>query len=94
MLWLGIGWLTETMKTQAKARTRHRYDCSVVFDRDGSTHSVKLSLSKYSVDGSSGQGSWTLLECLAQAGGSDKESQEGAGEGYDDEDEEEDEEED
>ena len=39
----------------------------------------KLPLSKYSVDGSSGEGSWALLKCLAQAGGSDKESQEGAG---------------
>ena len=45
------------------------------------TH-VKLPLSKYSVDGSSGEGSWALLECLAQ---SDKESQERAGEGYYDE---------
>ena len=35
-----------------------------------------------------------MLECLAQAGGSDNKSQEGAGEGYDKADEEEDEEED
>ena len=51
-------------------------------------------MSKYSVDGSSGEGSWTLLECLAQAGGSDKESQAGAGDGYEEADEKEDEEED
>ena len=51
-------------------------------DRGGSTHRVKLPLSKYSVDGSSGGESWALLKCLAQAGGCDKESQEGAGEGY------------
>ena len=55
---------------------------------------MKLPLSKYSVDGSSGEGSWTLLECLAQAGGSDKESQAGAGDGYEEADEKEDEEED
>ena len=55
---------------------------------------MKLLLSKNSVDGSSGEGSWALLECLAQPGASDKESQEGAGEGCDEEDEEEDEEED
>ena len=47
---------------------------------------MKLPLSKYSVDGSSDEGSWALLGCLAHAGGSDKESQEGAGEGYYDED--------
>ena len=43
------------------------------------------------MDGSSGEESWALLKCLAQASGSDKESQKGAGEGYDEEDEEEDE---
>ena len=54
---------------------------------------MKLPLSKYSVDGSSGERSWALLKCLAQAGGSDKESHEGAGGGYyceDDEEEDED----
>ena len=55
---------------------------------------MKLLLSKYSVDGSSREGSWALLECLAEAGGSDKQRQEGAGEDCDEEDEEEDEEED
>ena len=54
---------------------------------------MTLPLSKYSVDGSSGKESWALLECLAQADGSDKENQEGAGEGYDETDAEENEEE-
>ena len=43
------------------------------------------------MDGSSGGGrSWALQECLSQARGSDKESQEGAGGGNDEEDKEED----
>ena len=48
---------------------------------------MKLPLPKYSVDGSSEQASWALRECLAHAYGSDIESQEGAGEGYEEEDE-------
>ena len=55
---------------------------------------MKLPLSEYPVDGSSAEGSWALLECLAQAGRSDKESQEEAGEGSDEKDEKKDENED
>ena len=55
---------------------------------------MKIPLYKHSVDGLSEEGSWALLECVAQAGGSDKESQAGAGDGYEEADEKEDEEED
>lgn len=68
-----------------------KYEYRVFADRNDSTHSGKLPLTKYSVDGSSGEGCWALLACLAQADGSDKESQEGAGQGYDDEEEDEEE---
>ena len=47
LLRLGIGWLKGTMTRQAQARTRHLYDYRFFVDRDGSTHSVKLPLSKY-----------------------------------------------
>ena len=76
---LGIGWLKGTITWQAQARTRLVYDYRVFVDGEGSIYSLKLPFSKYSVDGSSGEGSWALLECLAQTGGPDKESQEGTG---------------
>ena len=54
---LGIGWLRGTITRQVQARTRHPYDYRVFVERDGSTRSVKLPLTKNSVDGSSGEGS-------------------------------------
>ena len=90
VLRLELGRLMRAVTWQAQARTRHLHDYRVFVYRDRSTHSVTLPLSKYSVDETSGNGSWAQLECLAQAGRSDKESQEGGGEDfYDEEDEEE-----
>ena len=94
MVRLRIGWLKGAITRQSQVRTRHIYDYRVFVDCVGSTHSVRRPLSMYSVDGSSGERCWALLECLAQASGSDRESKEGEGKGYDEEDEEEDEEED
>ncbi|CAN0437204.1 unnamed protein product, partial [Pylaiella littoralis] len=67
----GIGWLQGTITRQAQVRTRHLYDYRVFLERDGSTHSVKLPLAKYSVDGSAGEGSWALLKCPASTAESD-----------------------
>ena len=80
VLWLGIGWLNGTITRQAQARSAtSTTTCGVFVNGDGRTHSVKLPLSKYAVDGSSGKGFRALLEFLAEDGGSDKEKQEGAG---------------
>ena len=95
VLWLGIEWLNGTITRQAQACTAtSTTTCRFFVKRDGITHSVKLPLSKDAVDGSSGEGVWALLECLAQDGGSDKENQEGAGRKCHEEDESKDEEED
>lgn len=72
----GIGWLQGTITRQAQVRTRHLYDYRVFLERDGSTHSVKLPLAKYSVDGSAGKGSWALLKCPASTAESDQEEEE------------------
>ncbi|CAN0269093.1 unnamed protein product, partial [Pylaiella littoralis] len=65
-----------TITRQAQVRTRHLYDYRVFLERDGSTHSVKLPLAKYSVDGSAGEGSWALLKCPASTAESDQEEEE------------------
>lgn len=91
---MGIGWLKGTSRgrfKRAPAISTHGTEFS---STTTAAHSVVLPLTKYSVDGSSGEGSWALLECLAQDRGSDKNSQQGAGQGYEGEDEEEDKEED
>ena len=72
---LGIGWLRGTVTRQVQAGTRHPYDYRVLVERDGSTRSVKLPLTKNLVDGSSGEGSWTLLEYFVSTAGFDKEGE-------------------
>ena len=91
---MGIGSLKGTITRQAQARTYHLYAYRFFADRDGSTHSVELPSTKYSVGGSSGEGSWALLDSLFPRLLFLRESREGPGECSEDEDEEADEQED